>query len=94
MGWQPVVGYLVQTVLVIAIVQYLKNFGMSWLKANAPWSLPAIAMFAAQGLGLLATFLGGFLGYPIDFSAIAAVLVGTSAIAVYDVKHGMTKAKN
>ena len=93
MEWMQLVANLVNGVLVILVVQYLKNYGMSWLKLNAPWSLPIIAMIAAQALGFLAGFLGGFLGYPIDFSPIISVLIGGVAVAAFDVKHAYGKSK-
>ncbi len=93
MEWMELVANLINGVLVLAIVQYLKNYGMSWLKINAPWSLPIIAMFAAQLLNGLAVWVGGMLGYPIDFTPIINVLIGALAVTTFDVKRGFRKAK-
>lgn len=87
MNWMEILANLINGFLVILVVQFLKDFGMSWLKLNAPWSLPLLAMFAAQIFGFLASAIGGFLGYPIDFSPIVAVLTGTLAITAYDTAH-------
>jgi len=91
MEWQEVVAGLINGILVIAIVQYLKGAGMSWLKANAPWSLPIIAMVAATVLTAASSGIGALLGYPIDFSPIIAVLTGSLAVTVFDVKHAYSK---
>lgn len=89
----PMLAPLINGVLVILIVQYLKNVGMGWLKVNAPWSLPIIAMFAGVTLTAASVLLSGLIGAPIDFSPIIAVLVGSGAIVAFDVKHAYNKMK-
>lgn len=91
MDWLEIVAGLVNGALVLLVVQWLKNYGMSWMKTNVPWLLPILALGAAQGLGLLASFISGFLGYPIDFSPIVAVLVGSMSVVAYDVKHAYSR---
>lgn len=87
MNWFEILASLINGVLVIMAVQYLKNYGMPWLKANVPWVLPVLALVAAQLFGFLASLIGGFLGYPIDFSPIVAVLTGSLAVTAYDFTH-------
>lgn len=87
MDWMQVLANLINGVLVIIVVQFLKNYGMSWLKANAPWALPVLALVAGMALNAAAAALGGLLGYPIDFSPIVGVLTGAGAVVVYDVAH-------
>ena len=90
MDWIEIVANLVNGVLVIAAAQFLKQVGLGWLKVNAPWSLPILALFAAQLFGVLSSTLGKYFGFPIDFSPITALLTGSLAIAVYDTKHART----
>lgn len=91
MGWQEMLAGLINGILVLSIVQYLKASGMSWLRMNAPWALPAIALSAGALLTIASVFVSGFLGFPIDFSPIVAVLTGSLAVTVYDVSHGIDK---
>lgn len=91
MDWMLILAGLINGTGVMIVVQFLKHYGMDWLKLNAPWSLPIIAMFAAQIFGVLTSVVSDAIGYPIDFSPIAAVLVGTGTIAAYDVAHAIRK---
>ena len=93
MEWTQIVANLINGVLVILVVQYLKTSGMSWLKLNAPWSLPILALVATQALNFAASMISGFLGYPIDFAPIINVLVGAVAVVTFDVKHVYGKMK-
>lgn len=93
MDWMMIAAYIINTVLIVGLVQYLKNVGMGWLKANAPWSLPIIAMVAGPLLGILATIASEFLGYPIDFNPLVLVLTGSLAVVAFDMKHVMAKMK-
>lgn len=88
-----IVAYLINTVLLVALVQYLKNVGMGWLKVNAPWSLPILAVVAAPLLTAASVALSGFIGYPIDFSALIAVLTAGSAVIAFDITHAITKKR-
>lgn len=87
MDWMQLLASLINGVLVVLVVQFLKNYGMGWLKQHMPWVLPILALVAAQVFGFLGSLLSGFLGYPIDFSPIVAVLTGTAAITAYDFGH-------
>jgi len=88
-----ILASLVNGTLVLIVVQFLKHYGMDWLKLNAPWSLPIIALFAAQVLGALASILSNLIGYPIDFSPIVALLTGTGAITAYNIAHAARKPR-
>ena len=91
MVWQELAAAFINGVLVLVIVQYLKTSGMSWLKTSAPWLLPILALSAGLILTSAASAISGFLGFPIDFSPIIAVLTGSLAITVYDINHGIGK---
>ena len=91
MVWQELAAAFINGVLVLVIVQYLKTSGMSWLKTNAPWLLPIIALSAGLVLTAAAASISGYLGYPIDFSPIIAILTGSLAITTFDVWHGAGK---
>jgi hypothetical protein len=93
MDWFLIIANLINYVLVIAGVQWLKSAGMDWLKDNAPWSLPILALVGAQALNFLASTISTALGYPVSFDPIIAVITGSMAVVSYDVKHTWSKKR-
>ncbi len=93
MNWPEILAVFVNSVLVLIAVQALKNYVMPFLKTRHPWTLPIIAMIAGPIFEPLSTFLTGLIGYPIDLSAIVAVLTGAASVAIYGVlrKAGRTR---
>ena len=83
------IAYAINTVLVFTLLQVIKNAGPK---------LPAIAkqVLALAGGPVLMMFLGpavsAALGYPVDFSLVAAALAGlasgATAIAAFDLRNG------
>lgn len=83
------IAYAINTVLVFTLLQVVKNAGPK---------LPAIAkqVLALAGGPLLMMVLGpsvsSALGYPVDFSTLAAALTGlasgATAIAAFDLRNG------
>ena len=83
------IAYAINTVLVFTLLQVVKNAGPK---------LPAIAkqVLALAGGPLLMMVLGPAvstaLGYPVDFSTLAAALAGlasgATAIAAFDLRNG------
>ena len=79
--WRELAAVAVNSVAVMAIVQLLKM-----LLPNIPGGVKQIlALVMGPLLMWGATALGGLLGYPIDFSPIAAVFAGPAAMGLFDV---------
>lgn len=83
------IAYAINTVLVFTLLQVVKNAGPK---------LPAVAkqiLALAAGpvlMMVLGPAVSGALGYPVDFSALAAALgglaSGATAIAAFDLRNG------
>ena len=91
MNWMEILAAFVNGVLILVVVQFLKVKGMPYLKVHAPFVLPILALVAGPLFAYLTAIVSGLIGYPIDFSAIVAVLTGAVAIVVYDLGDGLSK---
>lgn len=85
-NWFEIIALLVNGPIVRALVNLVTQFGPSW----PGWLKQLLAVAAGPGILLLADFLSGLLGFPIDLSELAMILGGlaTSAFAMlsYDIK--------
>jgi len=84
-NWPEVMATFINVVLVMIAVQFLKNYGIPWLKANVPWSIPVLPSVVGALLGLAENFLFNWLGHPIDFSAILGLFTGTLTVQLYEI---------
>lgn len=84
-NWPEIAAVLINGALVMIAVQFLKNRGIPWLKANLPWMIPVLPSLVGSLLGLLETFLFEWLGYPIDFGPIAGLFTGTLTVQLYEI---------
>jgi len=86
MEWQFAIATLINGSGVFFAVMLIKSVLMPILRAQYPWALPIIAMFAGTLLGYATEALMAWLGYPVDLSAIVAALTGAGAVAVHQIK--------
>jgi len=92
MDWYEVAAAAINSVLVLMAVQFLRSYGMPWLKKNADWLIPIIAVFIGPLMVVLTNFLTEWAGYPIDLSPISGVFLGGSAVAIHQVGKQWQKA--
>ena len=92
MDWYEVAAAAINSVLVLMAVQFLRSYGMPWLKEKADWLIPIIAIVIGPGMVALTNYLTMLLGYPIDLSPISGVFLGGSAVAIHQVGKQWQKA--
>jgi len=79
-------------VLVLLAVEVIKMV-LPMLDEFVPWMLPIIAAAIGPVVAMLQGYLQAWLGLPIDLSPIVAIFTGGSAVALYQVKHQITKMR-
>jgi len=92
MDWYEVAAAAINSVFVLMAVQFLRSQGMPWLKENADWLIPIIAVFIGPLMVVLTNYLTMLLGYPIDLSPISGVFLGGSAVAIHQIGKQWKKA--
>lgn len=92
MDWNQIAAALINSVLVLMAVQFLKVKGLPWLNLNAPWVLPLIAILIGPLMQMLTNYLVGMLGYPIDLSPIVGLFTGGMAVALHQIGKQTKKA--
>lgn len=85
MDWNQIAVAAINSVLVLMAVQFLKVKGVPWLRLNAPFLLPIIALIAGPALTAAMNYLTAFFGYPVDLSPIIGVFSGGTAVALHQV---------
>ncbi len=85
-----VLAALINSVLVLAIVQILKT-KVPKLKEKLPWLIPIIAGAIGPAVAAGQNYLSGLIGAPIDISPIAAIFTGGTAVAMHQVGKQATK---
>lgn len=78
--WQQIVGFLINTVGVMLIMQLLKTF-----KPQLRQYIPILAPIVAVAVPALALWLTAMLGVPIDFSLILGFFSGSTAVGLHQV---------
>ncbi len=73
---------LLNSFVIVAAVQLLRFF-FPVLKERIPWALPLIAVIIGPLMAMVTTAVSAALGYPVDFSPIAGVFAGGSAVAIH-----------
>lgn len=91
MSWQYFAALFLNSFAIVAAVQLLKNF-MPILKAKLSWMLPIIAIIIGPLMAMVTAAVSGFLGYPVDFSIIAGLFTGGSAVALHQIGLQLQKA--
>jgi len=84
-NWPEIAATLINTVVVMILVQFLKNKGIPWLKEKTPWLMPILPTFVGVGLSYLTNYLVNLLGYPIDFGPIMGLFTGVLAVTTYEI---------
>lgn len=82
MSWQYFVALLLNSFVIVAAVQFLKWL-LPVLKLRVPWLLPILAITLGPLMAMATTAVSAALGYPVDFSPIAGVFAGGSAVAFH-----------
>ena len=85
MDWNQIIAVTINSVLVLMAVQFIKNYGLPWLKSNAPWALPLISVLIGPLLTYLMNIVSSLLGYPIDLSPIIGLFAGGTAVALHQI---------
>ena len=85
MDWNQIIAVFINSVLVLMAVQFIKNYGIPWLKQNAPWALPLIAVLVGPIMTYLTNIVSSALGYPVDLSPIAGLFSGMAAVVLHQV---------
>ena len=85
MDWNEILAVLINSVLVLMAVQFIKTTGIPWLKANTPWALPLIAVLVGPIMTYLTGIISSTLGYPVDLSPIAGLFAGMAAVVMHQV---------
>ena len=78
-NWFEIIAYLINTVLVVIIVDLMKKY---WpvIQEKYGFIIPIVAPIAGLVINTLAKLVSDLLGYPIDFSPIIAIITGTTAV--------------
>ncbi len=84
MEWKTLFGALINTVIVMGLVQLIKIY-IPKINLAIPWLLPLLAAVIGPIVALIQTAIAGWLGVPIDLSALVAVFTGGSAVALYQI---------
>jgi len=82
MSWQYFVALLLNSFIIVGAVQLLRFF-FPYLKERIPWVLPIIAVSIGPLMAMATTAVSAALGHPVDFSPIAGVFAGGSAVAIH-----------
>jgi hypothetical protein len=90
-AYYPIMAALINSVLVLLVVQRLKN-GIPILKQSVPWLIPILAGAIGPAVAAGQNALFSWLGVPIDLSAIAAIFSGASAVAINQVGKQIQKS--
>jgi len=91
--WRMLVALLINSVVVVGVVQLLK---VVLPRLPAGWR-QVIALAGGPGVLALGSALSGWLGYPIDLTPIATILAGLTsglaAMGIFDVGKKMGPAR-
>jgi len=93
MDWQVLVANFINTVAVVALVDFLRKFGLEWLNEKVPWLMPILPVVLGWALPAAAAALTALLGYEIDFSAINGVFSGAMALVLHQSGKQYVKSK-
>jgi hypothetical protein len=78
-NWFEIIAYLINSVLVVIAVEGLKKYWPA-IKDKYGFLIPIIAPVAGLAINTGAKLISDYLGYPVDFSPIIAVITGTTAV--------------
>lgn len=84
-NWNEVLASFINVVLVMIVVQFLKNKGLAMIKEKFPWLVPILPTAVGFLLSYVTTYLTDKLGFPIDLSPIIGVFNGLLAVTAYEV---------
>jgi hypothetical protein len=91
-NWAEVIAYLINTVLVVLIVQGM-NKVWPMIKEKYGFIIPLASPIIALAINTIGKVIGDLLGYPVDFSPIVAVITGTTAVWGHQLFHQMKAEK-
>lgn len=92
MNWNEVIAYFLNTVLVYLAVMGLTRI-MPIIREKYGFLVPLATPIIALVISTVAKLLGDLLGYPIDFSAITAVITGTTAVWAHQLGYQFSAKK-
>jgi hypothetical protein len=92
MNWQEFVAMFINTFGVMASVQLLTML-LPVLKARVGWVIPFLAMSMGPLMALATEEASKFLGVPVDFSPLASVFSGGSAVALHQMSKQLEKIR-
>lgn len=82
--WKPILAGFINTTLVLVLVQLCKA-AIPSLRSAVPWLIPVIAGALGPLVAVGQSWLGTWLGIPVDLSPVVAVFTGATATAVHQV---------
>jgi len=91
MDWKELIAAAINTIVVLGVVQFLK-IKIPVLREKIPWLFPILAMVIGPIIALVQSTLAGWLGIPIDLSAIVGLFSGGAAVAIHQIDVQATKA--
>lgn len=89
--WFTILGAMINTAGVLAVVQILKVNIIPAVREKAPWILPILTGAIGPAIAALQNLLSGVLAVSITLDPVVAVFTGAAAVAVNQAGKQITK---
>ncbi len=84
MDWKILVAGLINSVIVVGLVQAIKLYWPS-IRERIPALLPIFAAALGPAVAVAQNTISGWLGVPIDLSPLVGAFTGAAAVAIHQV---------